>query len=79
MSKNWWYLSFADSECFLGAVIIQGINITDAALSAHYLGINPGGSVMGFEIPDIDTAPPFPREKLLSRAELEQFDELVKI
>ncbi len=52
-----WYLSFADTgrpegTQWLGACYVNGINIVDAARAAHALGCNPGGQIMGGELPD---------------------------
>jgi hypothetical protein len=48
--SGWWYLSFAD-DGWLGAAIVEGDSIVSAAARAHALGINPGGEVLGVELP----------------------------
>lgn len=57
-SLSYWWLSFADSERpegsqFLGVCIVQAKGITSAIRLTHTLGINPGGEVAGFELPDM--------------------------
>jgi hypothetical protein len=51
-----WWLSFCDpdrprGEKFKHAVIVEGRDIVEAADEAWRLGINPGGEVMGYELP----------------------------
>lgn len=52
-----WWLSFADSsrpkgEQFLGVVIVRGFDMMQAVLVASRLGLNPGGGIRGFQIPE---------------------------
>lgn len=54
MSLFW--LSFADPSRpkgaqFLGACVIVGATLIDAVKNAHIFGCNPGGEVMGTQIP----------------------------
>lgn len=53
---TWWWLSFCDRELpkgnqFLGVVIVEGSSLVDATRTAHTKGINPGGEVLGIQIP----------------------------
>ena len=46
------WLSFCDpalpqGKRFLGACLVEGNDLIEAAQRAHFLGINPGGEVMG--------------------------------
>lgn len=82
-SAEWvdWWLSFADESGFLGACIVPGADLIDAAGNAHALKCNPGGEVQGYAIPQEDR--PFLERKwmgrLLTREEAEAFSaELVK-
>ncbi len=48
----WWFLSFADGRLpkgtqFLGGVLIEAEDFTAAVQKTHFLGINPGGEVLG--------------------------------
>lgn len=61
MPKNWdplmalpfWWLSFvSDLDVALGVCIVRGEDLIHATTRAHELGINPGGQVLGFEVPD---------------------------
>jgi hypothetical protein len=82
---NLWWLSFCDPHRpdgaqFLGACIVGGLDIATAAMSAHALGCNPGGEVMGVEMPE-----EFARHvgvawcgRLLSKAEIARFDAEMK-
>ena len=52
-----WWLSFADptlpkGQQFLGACIVRGTDVAEAAMDAHLRGCNPGGEVRGVAIPD---------------------------
>lgn len=56
MTDLWW-LSFADptrptGSQFLGAALVEGQSLLDAAQTAWILGCNPGGEVGGVELPD---------------------------
>lgn len=76
MTTSWWYMSFANDDRFLGGCFISGETFADAITRTHLLEINPGGEILATEIA-MDAAGEIPehwRERLLSRAELEQFD-----
>lgn len=83
---NWFWLSFADGSLpkgsqFLGACIVgQASNFGGAVLLAHSLGCNPGGQVVGFPIlPEVEPKIPASyRERLLTRAEAEELDRIVR-
>jgi hypothetical protein len=47
----WWYLSFASYDCFLGAAIVRGRGLVSAFRETHRLGLNPGGEVLGLNMP----------------------------
>lgn len=49
-AKTWW-LSFADDDGSRGVCVVDAPDILGATFKAHALGINPGGSVHGVEIP----------------------------
>ena len=78
----WWWLSFCDGtrpagSQFLGAVCVRGFDIGSASMEAHARGCNPGGEVMGIEGPP-DFAPPDGfTNRLLTRAECEEFDRII--
>jgi hypothetical protein len=67
--KKWIYLSFAD-ENFNGAVVIKAHGIGTAVREAHRLGINPGGQVLGVEIPDERLPSEQFRNRLLSKEDI---------
>jgi len=69
---RWMYLSFAD-EKFNGAVIIEANGLAHAITHCHSLGINPGGEVMGVDMPDeiIAQVPENMRTKLLSKEDVQ--------
>lgn len=53
MSDNfdWWWLSHADENGFLGVVIIPAPDFMAANQIKHICGLNPGGEVSGHYIP----------------------------
>lgn len=74
---GWWWLSFADGnlpegEQFLGVAIVPGGGIMEAVLNAKFLGCNPGGEVMGIQIPDEHVPHERYRHRLLSKQDLEE-------
>ena len=69
----WWYLSFAGGdEGWRGGVIVLAHGFATALLEANRLKINPHGEVSGHPIPG-DKAPALKfRNRLLTKAELEE-------
>lgn len=68
--QHLWWLSFADERGFLGAALVEGFTIVDAAQLAWELKINPGGQVAGWIISPADYAIYAPhKHRLLSEAE----------
>jgi hypothetical protein len=66
------WLSFADDGFLGGCLIDDVVNIADAITKSHRLGINPGGEVAIAEVA-LDTCPVgFPRNRLLSKADLKE-------
>jgi hypothetical protein len=66
-----WYLSFATTERFLGAAVIEAHEMLDAVAEAHRLGINPGGEVLGVPVPEEHEAEARTvMNRLLSRADM---------
>ncbi len=76
------YLSFADptrptGTQFLGAALVRADGFGAAILRAHALGINPGGEVLGGQLPDwalahVDDAQV---ERLMLREEAQAFND----
>lgn len=56
MGSNIWWLSFVDEGKHLGCTIVEAEGMVKACKAAHRLGVNPGGEVMGIEMPDTVTA-----------------------
>lgn len=66
------WLSFATDDEFLGVVITEAPDVMAGAAKCHALGINPGGQVLSFEIPeDAPKERSYPRDTLLSAAFLQ--------
>ena len=79
--ERWWWLSFADGDLpkgrqFLGACLVQGRGLATAISNSHALGCNPGGSCQGLEAPESFSPRDGWTNRLLSRAECEEFDRL---
>ena len=68
--NGWWYLSFATQTDFLGGVIVQGGSVIEATKEAWRLGINPGGEVLGVEVPPEFPLPPDMTNRLLAKDEV---------
>jgi hypothetical protein len=68
---RWFYLSFAD-ERFLGAAIVEAPGELHAIEITHRLGINPGGEVAVFAVPEGKPVPDEAKWRLLSRQDLER-------
>lgn len=84
-SSSYWWLSFADSSLpkgsqFLGACIVgPADDLARAAKLAWWVGINPGGEVMGKPIAD-ETFVGIPVDwtaRLLTRDECDELDEIM--
>ena len=74
---HYYWLSFVDSEKpegerFIGATIVRSDCIENAIRKAWWLRINPGGEVMGIQIPPEQEAMIKPgwENRLISQAEL---------
>lgn len=69
-NAQWWYLSFASTDQFLGATAVMGSDEMDAISNSIQLGLNPGGEVLA--IPLDDEVPTELRNALItSKSELE--------
>lgn len=69
----WFYMSFADNtrpkgKKWLGAVIIDGSDITDAIRHSWQIGTNPGGEVVFLECEHLP--PEEYRRRLLNKQDL---------
>lgn len=61
------WLSFVDEGKFKGVIITEGKDVEHAACKCWKMGINPGGQVACFEIPETATQErELPRDTLLS-------------
>jgi hypothetical protein len=80
----WWWLSFCDPHLpegsqFLGACLVKAHGFLGATFVARTLGCNPGGEVRGAGPIPIDAMiQPGWTERLLTRAEAEEFDRVHK-
>lgn len=68
---RWFYLSFADDDQFLGAAIVEAVGEMHAIEYAHRLGINPGGQVAVWTVPEGAPVPDAAKNRLLSKRDLE--------
>lgn len=60
---NVWWLSFSAEEGALGVAIVGASTFGEAVAKSHILGINPGGEIKAYQIPDHPEA----------KAEIDQF------
>lgn len=67
MGSTLWYMSFADEDGFLGAVVTEGEGLIEATKAAWRKNINPGGAVQGFPVA---SCPPEYVDRLLTRADV---------
>jgi hypothetical protein len=69
-----WWLSFADPQRphgsqFLGVAVVRAPGFVTATVIARQLGINPGGEVRGFALPDDAPVTEADMNRLLSHDE----------
>ena len=69
---KWWYLSFAGPEGSRGVVLVEARGFASAVMYCNQLRINPGGEVMGVEIPPEKIPDERFTYRLLNRAEVEE-------
>lgn len=75
---GWFYLSFAkDGVGFLGAAVVEGANVYEAAKQAHRLGINPGGGVIGVPLDESLLPPEEFRNVLLDKDGVTELDKVL--
>lgn len=75
---HWWWLSFADESGFKGALVIKARGFTEALLIANLTNLNPQGEVKGAELPIDAVIPEEWKNKLISKAEIEQMGGAMK-
>jgi hypothetical protein len=74
ISPVWWYLSFAgEPDGWRGGVIVLAHGFATALLEATRLKINPHGEVYGHPVPKDHIPDRRFRNRLLTKAELEEF------
>lgn len=71
-----WFLSFAGDDRWLGGLVVEAGHAIAAVEWSHIIGMNPGGQVMILRC-DGRRMRRYPRDRLLSRAELEQLGGVV--
>lgn len=71
---NWMYLSFASDAGFLDGCVVRAKSIDQAVREAHRLGINPGGDVLGLEVPAHMIPQPHYRERLMTKDEIRSME-----
>jgi hypothetical protein len=74
---EWWYLSFATHERFLGGIVLRAFGIADAVTQAHMRKLNPGGQVLCALIDEQYLPPSEFHNRLLTEEEIKRaFPEL---
>lgn len=75
-----WYVSWSGDDGWKGAAVVVAERLAEALSKARKLGIDPGGDPLGIGIPSLSDLPEgHPTDVLMSREELEQYGELVRI
>ncbi len=79
---NGWYYSFVNparpaGDRFVGGILVKAQGFTAGLTKIDFLGINPGGEVLGVEFP-MDNIPDKWFNRLLSRADLDEMDREVE-
>jgi hypothetical protein len=75
-SQHSYWLSFVDEEAdkSLGVILVKASSFIQAVLKTHQLRINPGGQVLGYEVPEDDTETlKIPHNRLLQQEELAKY------
>jgi hypothetical protein len=68
-----WWLSFVANHANIGVCIVDAEDIGGAVRRAAELGINPGGQVMGWPMPDdAEDLQRFPKNVLLTQERLKE-------
>lgn len=72
-----WWLSYANDEGFLGAVVVRASHFLEACQASGIMGLSPGGQVKGLEIPAEFRSKVADRwiERLLTEEECKEFDQ----
>jgi hypothetical protein len=83
VTKPWWWLTcqdenLPDDKKFVGAVIIQGVNVDDAHENAREKGFCIGYKVVGFPIPKGMLPKPRVRNRLIPKAQANAMWDSVK-
>lgn len=70
---EWYWLSFAGEDGFLGGIVLQGYGPLDAVARSHESQQNPGGEVaiLPLGVEDLDTPAEW-KNRLLSKEEMEK-------
>jgi len=76
--KTYWLSFAADQEDgFLGVAVVDADDFIGAVVTAHAKGINPGGEVLGFDLPDTASIPEHFKNRLLSREDADAANEAI--
>lgn len=70
-----YYMSFADDGRFLGACVVEAVNVEAAVSRTWKVGCNPGGEIAIVELDAGETLAIEWRDRLLSREEAENLPE----
>jgi hypothetical protein len=53
MENKYLWMSFvSEDDVFNGVIVSDNIDLIESTVITHELGINPGGQIAGFEIPE---------------------------
>ncbi len=78
-AEEWQWASCADAEGFCGVAIVRGQDTLSALFNAHRLGINHGGHILSFTIPQelLGKIPSSYRNTLLSQDRVKELNRLL--
>ena len=69
---NWYWISFADEDAFLGVAVVDAADEKGAIEKTHELKINPGGEALILLLQKAHVPPASHSNRLLTKAETEQ-------
>ena len=73
------WMSFSVRGKNAGVIITEAKDVIEGAEKAHKLGINPGGQVLAFPVPEDSPEAKYPKDVLISSEEIEKLGKVTRI